>query len=75
MAKTIVVKQIGSPIRRPADQRATLIGLGLNKMHRTRELEDPPSVRGLVNKISPIVAISEETGCSGGGVNPALQMP
>ena len=48
MAKTIVVKQIGSPIRRPADQRATLIGLGLNKMNRTRELEDTPSVRGMV---------------------------
>ena len=46
MAKTIVVKQIGSPIRRPAKQRATLIGLGLNKMHKTRELEDTPSVRG-----------------------------
>ena len=39
MAKTIVVKQIGSPIRRPAKQRQTLIGLGLNKMHKTRELE------------------------------------
>ena len=42
MAKTIIVKQIGSPIRRPAKQRATLVGLGLNKMHRTRELEDTP---------------------------------
>ena len=42
MAKTIVVKQIGSPIRRPAKQRATLVGLGLNKMHKTRELEDLP---------------------------------
>ena len=51
MAKTIVVKQIGSPIRRPAKQRQTLIGLGLNKMHRTRELEDTPSVRGMINKI------------------------
>jgi ribosomal protein L30 len=40
--KTIVVKQIGSPIRRPDVQRRTLIGLGLNKMHRTRELEDTP---------------------------------
>ena len=40
MPKTIVVKQIGSPIRRPKEQRATLKGLGLNKMHRTRELED-----------------------------------
>jgi large subunit ribosomal protein L30 len=62
MAKTIVVKQIGSPIRRPAKQRQTLIGLGLNKMHRTRELEDTPSVRGLVNKISHMVQIIEEKG-------------
>ena len=57
MAKTIVVKQIGSPIRRPAYQRATLIGLGLNKMHRTRELEDTPSVRGMVSSISHMVHI------------------
>ncbi|MGB3407906.1 MAG: 50S ribosomal protein L30 [Jannaschia sp.] len=60
MAKTIVVKQIGSPIRRPADQRATLIGLGLNKMHKTRVLEDTPSVRGMVNKIPHMVKIIEE---------------
>ena len=60
MAKTIVVKQIGSPIRRPAKQRQTLIGLGLNKMHKTRELEDTPSVRGMVNKISHMVEIIEE---------------
>tara|TARA_B110000090_G_scaffold31351_1_gene33165 strand:- start:369 stop:557 length:189 start_codon:yes stop_codon:yes gene_type:complete len=60
MAKTIVVKQIGSPIRRPAKQRQTLIGLGLNKMNRTRELEDTPSVRGMVNKISHMVQIIEE---------------
>ena len=62
MAKTIVVKQIGSPIRRPAKQRQTLIGLGLNKMHRTRELEDTPSVRGMVNKIPHMVQIIEENG-------------
>ena len=62
MAKTIVVKQIGSPIRRPAKQRQTLIGLGLNKMNRTRELEDTPSVRGIVNKISHMVQIIEEKG-------------
>ena len=62
MAKTIVVKQIGSPIRRPAKQRQTLIGLGLNKMHRTRELEDTPSIRGMVNKISHMVEIIEEKG-------------
>jgi large subunit ribosomal protein L30 len=62
MAKTIVVKQIGSPIRRPQDQRATLIGLGLNKMHKTRELEDTPSVRGMINKIPHLVEIIEERG-------------
>ncbi len=60
--KTIVVKQIGSPIRRPAVQRATLIGLGLNKMHKTRELEDTPSVRGMVNAIPHLVTIVEERG-------------
>jgi large subunit ribosomal protein L30 len=62
MAKTIVVKQIGSPIRRPADQRPTLIGLGLNKMHKTRELEDTPAVRGRVAKIPHMVVIIEERG-------------
>ncbi|MEL0437707.1 50S ribosomal protein L30 [Phycobacter sp. K97] len=60
MAKTIVVKQIGSPIRRPAKQRQTLIGLGLNKMHKTRELEDTPAVRGMINKIPHMVEIVEE---------------
>lgn len=62
MAKTIVVKQIGSPIRRPAKQRQTLIGLGLNKMHKTRELEDTPAVRGMVAKVSHMVEIIEEKG-------------
>ncbi|MCC5991567.1 MAG: 50S ribosomal protein L30 [Rhodobacteraceae bacterium] len=62
MAKTIVVKQIGSPIRRPAIQRETLKGLGLNKMHRTRELEDTPAVRGMVAKIPHLVQIIEERG-------------
>ena len=57
MAKTIVVKQIGSPIRRPAVQRATLIGLGLNKMHKTRELPDTPSIRGMVAAI-PHLAVN-----------------
>jgi large subunit ribosomal protein L30 len=51
--KTIVVKQVASAARRPAIQTATLKGLGLNKMNRTRELEDTPSVRGMVNKIAP----------------------
>ncbi len=62
MAKTMVVKQVASPIRRPAKQRQTLIGLGLNKMHRTRELEDTPSVRGMVNSVSHLVEIIEEKG-------------
>ena len=62
MAETIVVKQVGSPIRRPEIQRKTLIGLGLNKMHRTRELEDTPSVRGMINKIPHLVEIVEEKG-------------
>jgi large subunit ribosomal protein L30 len=57
---TIVVKQIGSPIRRPAIQRETLKGLGLNKMNRTRELEDTPAVRGMVAKIPHLVTIIEE---------------
>ena len=57
---TIVVKQIGSPIRRPAVQRATLIGLGLNKMNRTRELPDTPSIRGMVASIPHLVTIVEE---------------
>ena len=56
---TIVVKQIGSPIRRPAKQRQTLIGLGLNKMNKTRELEDTPAVRGMINKIPHMVEIVE----------------
>lgn len=60
--KTIVVKQIGSPIRRPAIQRETLKGLGLNKMHRTRELEDTPAVRGMVAKIPHLAVIVEEKG-------------
>ena len=62
MAKTIVVKQIGSPLRRPAKQRQTLIGLGLNKMHKTRELEDTPSIRGMIAKIPHMVEIIEEKG-------------
>ena len=62
MGKTIVVKQIGSQIRRPEKQRKTLIGLGLNKMHKTRELEDTPSIRGMVNKIPHLVEIIEERG-------------
>jgi len=58
--KTVRVTQIGSPIGRKAYQRATLIGLGLNKMHRTRELEDTPSVRGMINKVSHLVKVEED---------------
>ena len=62
MAKTIVVKQIGSPIRRPAIQRETLKGLGLNTMNRTRELADTPAVRGMVAKSTHLAVIIEERG-------------
>ncbi len=58
--KTIKVTQIGSPIRRTKDQRATLVGLGLNKLHRTRELEDTPSVRGMVRKVAHLVRVEGE---------------
>ena len=54
-APRVRVTQIGSPIGRPANQRATLVGLGLNKMHRSRVLEDTPAVRGMINKISHLV--------------------
>lgn len=60
-AKTVTVQQIGSPLRRPADQRATLVGLGLNKMNRVRTLEDTPSVRGMINKVSHLVRIIDES--------------
>ena len=58
--KTITVEQIGSPIRRPKDQRATLIGLGLNRMHRRRTLPDTPQVRGMIRKVSHLVRIVDE---------------
>lgn len=58
--KTIKVRQTGSPIRRPKDQRATLIGLGLNKIGRVSELEDTPAVRGMVAKVSHLVEVDEE---------------
>ena len=56
---TIKVTQTGSPIRRTQDQRATLVGLGLNKMHRTRELTDTPEVRGMIRKVAHMVTVSE----------------
>lgn len=57
---TITVEQIGSPIRRPRDQRATLIGLGLNKMRRRRTLKDTPQVRGMIAKIPHLVRIVDD---------------
>ena len=54
------MKQIGSPIRREKSQRATLIGLGLNKMNRQRELVDTPEVRGMINKVPHLVRVVGE---------------
>ena len=54
---TIKIKQTGSPIRRTKEQRATLIGLGLNKMHRVSELEDSPEVRGMIRKVHHMVEV------------------
>lgn len=57
--KTVRVTQTGSPAGRKAYQRATLIGLGLNKMHKTRELEDTPSVRGMIEKVKHLVKVED----------------
>ena len=56
-SKTVTVEQIGSPIRREASQRATLVGLGLNKLHRRSTLEDTPSVRGMISKVQHLVRV------------------
>ena len=58
--KTVTVEQIGSPIRRPKEQRATLVGLGLNKMHRRSTLEDTPSVRGMIAAVQHLVRVVDE---------------
>lgn len=57
--KTVKVQQIGSSIGRKKDQRATLVGLGLNKINRVAELEDTPSVRGMISKVQHLVQIVE----------------
>ena len=57
--KTLKVTQVGSPVGRQKDQRETLIGLGLNKMHRTAELEDTPSVRGMIDKVQHLVRVED----------------
>lgn len=59
-AETVTVTQIGSPIGRHRSQKATLKGLGLDKMHRTRTLEDTPSVRGMINKVSHLVRVDAD---------------
>jgi len=59
MVSKIKVKQTGSPIRRTKDQRATLVGLGLNKMHRVSELTDTPEVRGMIRKVQHMVEVQE----------------
>ena len=58
--KMMTVRQIGSPIRRPKDQRKILTGLGLGKMHRVVELEDTPSTRGMVHAVRHMVEVVEE---------------
>jgi len=55
--KTITVEQTGSPIRRDASQRQTLVGLGLNKMHRRKTLPDTPAVRGMIAKVKHLVRV------------------
>jgi large subunit ribosomal protein L30 len=55
--KTVTVEQIASPSRRTKDQRATLIGLGLNKIRRQSTLKDTPEVRGMINKIPHLVRV------------------
>ncbi|KZD01123.1 50S ribosomal protein L30 [Oceanibaculum pacificum] len=56
---TVRVTQTGSPIGREKDQRATLVGLGLNKVNRTRELEDTPAVRGMIAKVQHLVRVEQ----------------
>ncbi len=56
-SKTVTIRQIGSPIRRKNDQRATLAGLGLNKLGRERTLVDTPSVRGMIAKVAHMVEV------------------
>ena len=59
-SKKITIEQIGSALRRSPDQRSTLIGLGLNKLHKVRVLEDTDSVRGMIKKVNHLVKIINE---------------
>ncbi len=58
-AQSVTVEQIGSPIRRDAKQRQTLVGLGLNKLHRISTLADTPSVRGMIEKVKHLVRVQD----------------
>ncbi len=58
--KTVIVTQTGSPIGRHHSQRETLVGLGLNKLHRTRELEDTDAVRGMIRKVAHLIRVESE---------------
>ena len=57
---TVTIRQTGSPIRRKSDQRATLAGLGLNRVGRESTLEDTPSVRGMIAKVAHMVEVVEK---------------
>ena len=59
---TVKVTQVGSPIGRKPGQRETLIGLGLNKLHRSRELEDTPAVRGMIRKVAHLLKVDAAPG-------------
>jgi large subunit ribosomal protein L30 len=58
--QTVTVQQTGSPLRRRPDQRETLVGLGLNKMRRTKTLEDTPAVRGMIKKVAHLIRVVDE---------------
>ena len=64
-ASTITVEQIGSPIRRDAKQRQTLVGLKLNKLHRTSTLADTPAVRGMIEKVKHLVRVQDQSSDAG----------
>ena len=59
-AKTVTVRQTASPLRRKADQRATLVGLGLNRIGRTATLPDNSATRGMIAKVAHMVTVVEE---------------
>jgi len=58
--KSVTIAQTASPIGRKPNQRETLRGLGLNKLHRQRVLEDTPAVRGMIEKVKHLVRIVAE---------------